>query len=182
MCRYKFYIYVFYFMHLNTFFWEGVRTVHQTLKGVLCTKRVNNPWSSHEISVYYHIPRCRNVQLASQLCSETVRIAIWLARQNFTTDLKANLLRQRPVYRRQWSSKCVRDIHDNSSMVRFQATTSHLNVTVGSYWLLRTACDFCWFSLNSQAVALCPTNTIRSFGLLFVMCMVRRSVGTFLYL
>jgi hypothetical protein len=40
--RYGLYTYVFYFMHLNIFFWEGVRRFHHTLKGG--TKKVNDPF------------------------------------------------------------------------------------------------------------------------------------------
>ena len=39
---YRVFIYVFYFMHLNTFFWEGVRRFHQNLKGVSGTKMFKN--------------------------------------------------------------------------------------------------------------------------------------------
>jgi hypothetical protein len=124
MYRYRFHIYAFYCMHFNL---NGQYISPNSQRGPLL-KKVKNPCSRNEISVYYHIPRCRNVQLASRMCSETVRIAIWLAWQTSQPTL-------RPVYRRWWSSKCVRNIHDNSSMVRFQATTNHLNVTVGPYWI-----------------------------------------------
>jgi len=33
MHRYGFFICVFYIVHLNTFFWKGVRRFHQTLEG-----------------------------------------------------------------------------------------------------------------------------------------------------
>jgi peptide methionine sulfoxide reductase MsrB len=107
--------------------------------------------SSNEISLYYHIPRCKNVQLANQMCSGTAHCHLTRS-ANFTTGLKATLQSQWPVYRQWWCAKCVRNIHDNSSMVRFQSTTSHLNVTVGSFWILHpspwTGCNYYWFTLT----------------------------------
>ena len=40
--RHRFYVCVFYFKHLNTFFGEEVCWIHQTFKGPVAQEKINN--------------------------------------------------------------------------------------------------------------------------------------------
>ena len=54
MHRYRFFICVLYFTHLNTFLWKGARRFHQSLKGYMAQKRLRTPGHHHHHHHHHH--------------------------------------------------------------------------------------------------------------------------------
>ena len=105
--KYRSYMYAFYFVQLNTFFWEGVRRFHQTLKGG--TKKIKSPFLRHVWTVSRGRNPCDFQNKVRSLLSFSTT-CLWEMAVSMLTEMSLMTSNITPlrIGMRKWSLHCLK--------------------------------------------------------------------------